>query len=597
MDDDAVQGAGGRLASYDPSRDRDSSVALETRDHPFPAIGQADAERSVSPRERLLTVVSFAVAGVVLFAAYYAKARSIGLASDGSSIALQAWDMLHGNVLLHGWSLGDVSFYTTELPEYALVETVRGLGPDVVFTAAALTYTLAVLLAALLARGRATGRTGLIRALIGGGIMLAPTWNGLLSNPDHTGTQVPLLLVWLIVDRCRPRWWVPVLVGALLALTQMADALALFEGVLPLAAVCAGRIYRRGLRLSAGSDEERYGEAGAPGSADARYVDWYELVRANWYEAALAAAALAGALASTVGLRLLRMAGGFSVLAPKTFFAPVDEVASRIGVTAESILALYSGNFSGDPLRHSIDALLHLAGLALAVWAITRALRGFWRQDLVAQALAVAAGVLLVAYTFTGNVDVGGGTHEIVGLLPIGAVLAGRLLGAPLARLRLFPLLAVVLVLYAAAVGRQALEARQPAEQAGIGAWLSAHHLDQGLATYWDANVVTVRTGGQVRVLPVSQKLGRLEVLPWESAASWYDPKANDPTFFLLRSTWACPDSSRVRDAWRSRVTLAFGPPAKVYRNVRGFDVLVWHRNLLTAHIPLGPPAGPISCL
>ena len=40
--------------------------------------------------------------------------------ADGASNALQAWDMLHGNLLLHGWWLSDVSFYTTELPQYTL---------------------------------------------------------------------------------------------------------------------------------------------------------------------------------------------------------------------------------------------------------------------------------------------------------------------------------------------------------------------------------------------------------------------------------------------------------------------------------------------
>ena len=29
--------------------------------------------------------------------------------------------MLHGNLMRSGWTLSDVSFYTTELPEYVLV--------------------------------------------------------------------------------------------------------------------------------------------------------------------------------------------------------------------------------------------------------------------------------------------------------------------------------------------------------------------------------------------------------------------------------------------------------------------------------------------
>jgi hypothetical protein len=62
--------------------------------------------------------------------------------------SVQAWEMLHGNWLLKGWALGDVTYYTTELPEYVLVEMFRGLGPQDVHISGALTYTLIVLLGA-----------------------------------------------------------------------------------------------------------------------------------------------------------------------------------------------------------------------------------------------------------------------------------------------------------------------------------------------------------------------------------------------------------------------------------------------------------------
>src|SRR5580692_6662817 len=95
-----------------------------------------------------------AVAAVLLFICFLRFSGTFPANADGSDQALQAWDMLHGNWLLHGWTVGDVSYYTTELPEYILVELIRGLGPDVIHVAAAVTYTLLVLLAALLAKGR-----------------------------------------------------------------------------------------------------------------------------------------------------------------------------------------------------------------------------------------------------------------------------------------------------------------------------------------------------------------------------------------------------------------------------------------------------------
>src|SRR6202035_5253064 len=116
--------------------------------------------------------VGLAAAGIGLYLCYLAVSRTQDVTSDGASNALQAWAMLHGNPMLRGWTVTDVSFYTTELPEYALVEMVRGLQADVLHVSAAISYTLVVLTGAMLARGRAVAREGVVRMLIAAGIMI-----------------------------------------------------------------------------------------------------------------------------------------------------------------------------------------------------------------------------------------------------------------------------------------------------------------------------------------------------------------------------------------------------------------------------------------
>ena len=92
--------------------------------------------------------------------------------------------MLHGHVRLHDWLTGDVNFGTTEVPEYAAVEAVRGLGPDVIHVAAALTYVISLVLAALIAKGDARGREAVGRAAMAVGIMIAPQLDaGTLHHP------------------------------------------------------------------------------------------------------------------------------------------------------------------------------------------------------------------------------------------------------------------------------------------------------------------------------------------------------------------------------------------------------------------------------
>ena len=187
------------------------------------------------------SLAAFAVGGaaVGLFACYLRLSATFAAGSDGASNALEAWDLLHGNWLLRGWTLTDVSFYTTELPEYAVVELARGLHPEVVHISAAITYTLLVLTAAALARGRARGGEGWARALIAAGIMLAPQLgNGvqvLLAQPDHVGTQVLLLAIFLLVDRAPRRWYTVAALWVLLTAAVVADKIAIVDAAVPLA--------------------------------------------------------------------------------------------------------------------------------------------------------------------------------------------------------------------------------------------------------------------------------------------------------------------------------------------------------------------------
>ena len=90
-----------------------------------PVVGAtADAETSSQDAARSpgrwtwswWKAAAFTVAGAALFCVYLRLSNTSALNSDSSNYLLMAWDLLHGNVLLHGWYMSDVSVYTTELP-------------------------------------------------------------------------------------------------------------------------------------------------------------------------------------------------------------------------------------------------------------------------------------------------------------------------------------------------------------------------------------------------------------------------------------------------------------------------------------------------
>ena len=103
------------------------------------ALGRRGLRRGL-----LVLVLAAACAG--LFAVYFRQSLTAPFNSDGAANVLQAQAIIQGNPLLRGWWTSDVSFYTTELPEYALVTAIHGLSPNVVHVCGALTYTLTVLL-------------------------------------------------------------------------------------------------------------------------------------------------------------------------------------------------------------------------------------------------------------------------------------------------------------------------------------------------------------------------------------------------------------------------------------------------------------------
>jgi hypothetical protein len=516
--------------------------------------------RTLRPRLRRWQVTAvWLLAVVVAFAAYLRLARTRAVDSDGASQALQAWNMLHGNPLLRGWSLSDVSFYTTELPQYMLVELVRGLNQDVVHVAAAMTYTLTVLLAALLAKGTATGREALTRVLIAAGIMLAPQLssgvNILVSSPDHIGTSVPVMVTWLILDRTRPRWYIPVIAAALLGWAVVADTLVLYIGVLPLAVVCTVRVWR------AVRTEHR------PLATQSYYL-------------ALGGGPLLTAGLAMVTLRLIHGYGGFFSPAPVLQLAGISSILHQnLPVTGQGLLLLGGADFmAGHPTPATAFTVLHLVGVALAAWAIWLAARRFLHdRDLLTQLLVAGVVINLAAYLPSTLPQSLWSTREIAPVLPFCAALAGRLLASRITAVRLAqPLLLVVLLGYLGGLAYEISQQSVPAQSQRLISWLDAHRLHTGLSGYWQSNVTTLTSGDRVQIRAVTTARGPLAPRGWESDATWYDPRRYRATFVVM-----CPEIAGYPGFTdRLGVQATFGRPARTY-HVGVYTILVWNTNLL----------------
>jgi hypothetical protein len=521
-------------------------------------IASRQDEHSGDPQVplRWMWLGGYTVAAVLLFFCYLRVSGTQAVTSDGASNALQAWDMLHGNWLLHGWMLTDVSFYTTELPEYILVEMLHGLGPADVHISAAITYTLLVILAGLLAKGGKTGREGLVRVLIASGIMIAPQVGAgallLVLSPDHTGTGVPLLLIFLVLDRAPRRWWVPVLIGLMLVWAQVGDRLALTIGVVPVVVVAAVRAYQG-------------------------VVVRREPLRARAFEVQLAVAALASAVVAELVVKLIRHLGGYVTSPLDIALATSAQWPAHFALTAEGLLGIYGADFAGGRVGVVMGlAVLHLAGLGLAAWAFGRAIRRFFSlDDVIAQVLAVAIVVNLAAYVFSLLPNANWDNREIASVLPFGAVLAGRLLAEHVERVRLLPALAAIGCCYLLALGYSVTRWQRPAHDQTLAGWLTAHHLTTGLGSYAEGNSLILDSGGKLQVYAPVWWRASVHPGTHEAKRSDFDPRLHSANFVV--TTRQDGPGFFIPPA---RITGDLGKPAHTY-HFESWTIMVWNKNLL----------------
>lgn len=515
-----------------------------------------DAAPAAPPRPavrawRRAGVAVFLLLGVALCYAYLRLSMTYPENSDEANILLMADDMLHGNVTLAGWNVSDVPFITTELPQIAVLVALFGLHLNTAHIAAAMTYTLVVAVAMLLAKGKTRGWAAAARMALVLGIMIAPQPGvGVfvaIFSVGHIGTALPVMLTWLVIDRLGRRWYVPLIVAVMLAWALMADPLVLVIAIFPMLAVCLVRLV----------------SAVTCGARDGGWDGVRQAVAGRWPELSLAAAAGASYLIVLLGRLLLAAVGAyhqqpvpFAIDAAGTWFW-------HTRVVVHGLLEMFGAYFvpGQDPqyglgTLDQLIAISHLAGVVLAVWgACAIARRMFFRDaDFISQLLLAGIVANIAAYvpsTLAAHTALN--TREIAPVLPFAAVLAGRMLGdrlvtGPLAALRLprfrlgrrlaaavpLAVLSGVALLgwYGFGLIRQAAAPAAPPPLAQLAAYLESEHLTYGLSGYWQASVLTVETGGAVTVRAVRSEC--LQPYEWESKGDWYDPKLHSANFLLI---------------------------------------------------------------
>jgi hypothetical protein len=471
-----------------------------------------------------------------------------GFSSDAANIDLQSWEMLHGHLLLHGWTLSDAAFSTFELPLGAITEAVFGLTGVAAHVIPALTLLIVVLFAVGLAISNSQGAARAVRALVVVAMLVAvPSQAGvsdLLIQADHTGTSAFLLGSFLLIDRFPGRRFTPPLLCLILCAGQIGDATIRYSAVPAIILVCAVRVLaERRVRIA---------------------------------ESAIAIAAALSYPLATLGRKAMLDLGGYVMRPPRDRLSPASEWPGHLWVAVDNIWHLFGAYSDGH-------ALLGAVGIALGVISLMAAGFGFarvfwsWRAATIAEQLLCAAVVTSVVVYVVSTIPNLSNRRDIVAVLPCGAVLAaracipGRIVLPRRAGMAVAAAVAAALLPLTAAAARPV-----PAtEGAALATWLEAHHLTYGIATYWDASDVTYDSDNRVQVRAVLSNGTTFSPDYWETKAVWYNADLQDATFAIANVPPLANANSTVSDFERY-----FGRPAETHR-VGAQIVLIYHKNLL----------------
>lgn len=513
-------------------------------------IGEGLAERAIT----VLLTLGFVA---LLTLAYARIAGTAPINSDHASILLEADDVFHGNILLHGWILTAITFYTTDLPFYVLGIALRGFSPDLLREVPAVIYALTVTAAMTLAgRGLCAERRGLARwtafTLIGLPSLLVPEI--VLVGVNHVGTALFMVLTLLALDSPKGR----TLFGLLLALTIFGDSMAVVLLLLPIGMVSVARIWK-----------DR--------------TCWPE-------ERAVLIPTMAAFLVSRFTIALFRLAGGFQSGDPAMKLTYLETLPRNVIVTVKSLLELFRANLFGKEVGlETAGMAVGLLGLGFVLYSLRLGIipwrRGEIGGDRITEILTVAMLLNLIAYLLDYNVVYYMNTlysppeRYLVPFFVLGAILAGRLGVAQVPDLRRFRLgLAALTIAYTGFFAQQLLTPPAELPAALMGRWLLSRGLTYGYGNFWCSNIITGVTGGQVKVRAVSAEGDtRLGQMYWFSKYAWY---RGTPAHFLVFA----PSHYGGRAFYWKDVNMAaarrtFGEPDET-RQFGENTILIWKKDI-----------------
>ena len=263
-----------------------------------------------------------------------------------------------------------------------------------------------------------------------------------------------------------------------------------------------------------------------------------------------AAAVAAGAIMCAAVTTRLAYAAGFRQLSVNAAVNNVPETMQQVPVLASSLAKLFAGPTTGRHLAGNAMAVvaagLGLVGLLLVLLLTASLLRArrtgptvdrlraactaFWGSSVLLVALAVlatnfASDTSASRYLLTFH-------YGVAAVVPLWACAGGARRVAVGLGAAAFCLLSAAAL--DSAVHLHRFQPGHTVELPRAVAAIESKGLTRGYSTYWDANVISWKTEGRVRVYPIVITGSGTREFVSNLVTSWYQPAPGTPTFVLV---------------------------------------------------------------
>jgi hypothetical protein len=529
-------------------------------------------------RPVVIRTISVTLAGLALFFVLFdAAIHSVARSADNATVLLEGQAMVHGNVLLHGWTLSLDSFWSIDAIFYAFGVGIVGLQTDLLYAIPAVMVAIIVLIGAGLAMASHRGLPALVAGLVTAGLLALPTPDlsyFILQGPWHVGTTLWCLLSFVAFSRGRYGWcWVAGVF--MLVMGLVGDLATLAIGVVP----CMAGAVVAAIRSRSWRD-------GAP--------------------------TFIGAACSIVVALVVRLCaqsiGTFSLayrnvpLRLANIFANVRSLPSRLGGLLGTTDLPLAQVQSSDVFYRTV----HIFGAAAVVvgvgWALVHLVEGLvrsqrgvgqgYRSRVIDDLLlcgAVGGLLLFVCGAPNGRIT---DSSFLSSTVIFGVILAGRGAGqlfscltSPRLVAALGTLCIVCIGVFGVQFGTELVSARPVNDTPILASFLANHHLNIGVGDYPTSPLVTVASHDGVLVRPVvTVPGGHLVADTRQETTAWYA----DQTFQFFVYNAAQP----WRDVTSATAIKTFGTPNHVY-DVGPYRVLTWNHPI-TVKLTHSESSGPL---